>query len=160
MFQTKNKIQNRFSAKQIIQKWKDKGSEVVFTNGCFDIVHVGHVDYLEKARNLGDYLVLGLNSDDSVSRLKGKERPIVPENARARLLAALSFVDLVVFFEEDTPKELIAQLLPDILVKGKDYEINQIVGAKEVIENGGKVETIDLVEGFSTTNIIEKIKRI
>jgi len=160
MLHTKDKIQNKEAAKQTITRWKDSGSEVVFTNGCFDIVHVGHVDYLEKARNLGDYLVLGLNSDDSVSRLKGKERPIVPEDARARLLAALSFVDLVVFFEEDTPKQLIAELMPDILVKGKDYEVNQIVGAKEVIENGGKVETIDLVEGFSTTNIIEKIKRI
>ena len=145
-------------AYHVVSNWKDQGLEVVFTNGCFDILHLGHVDYLEKARQIGDKLVLGLNSDDSVRRLKGEPRPVNGLNARARILASLQFVDLIVSFEEDTPLELISFLKPDILVKGKDYDISNIVGADVVIENGGKVETIDLVDGFSTTNIIEKIK--
>jgi rfaE bifunctional protein nucleotidyltransferase chain/domain len=156
---TKNKILDQNEAKNIISSWKDSGLEVVFTNGCFDILHLGHIDYLEHARALGDKLVVGLNSDPSVTRLKGEGRPINPEYARARILAALSFVDLVVIFGEDTPLELIRNLLPDILVKGKDYEISNIVGADIVIEHGGKVLTIDLVDGYSTTNIVQKIKR-
>lgn len=156
---TKQKIQTREDATHTIERWKDEGNEVVFTNGCFDILHLGHVDYLEKARSLGQKLVIGLNTDDSVKKLKGKDRPINPEYARARLLASLSFVDLVVPFGEDTPLELIRQLLPDILVKGKDYDISNIVGADVVLEHGGKVETIDLVDGYSTTNIVEKIKK-
>lgn len=160
MVKSIEKIKSREEAESLVRQWKDQGLEVVFTNGCFDIVHVGHVDYLEKARQLGDKLVVGLNTDASVSKLKGVGRPVVPESARARLLAALSFVDMVVFFSEETPKKLITTLLPDILVKGKDYAIDQIVGADIVIEYGGKVETIDLVDGFSTTNIIEKIKKI
>lgn len=158
MFQTRNKIVSKEEALQTVTRWKDEGLEVVFTNGCFDILHLGHVDYLEQARNLGDRLVLGLNSDASVRRLKGESRPVNHEMARARLLASLAFVDRVVFFGEDTPLELITYLLPDILVKGKDYEISNIVGADIVIEHGGKVETIELVDGFSTTTIIEKIK--
>ena len=134
------------------------GKKVVFTNGCFDILHLGHIDYLEKARSLGDALIVGLNSDDSVRRLKGSERPVNSEHARARLLAALSFVDAVCLFKEDTPGELIETILPDILVKGGDYTIETIVGAETVIQNGGKVETITLVDGFSTTGIIEKLK--
>lgn len=157
MSQTKEKILSRVEGLKKITAWKDQGKEVVFTNGCFDILHLGHVDYLEKAREKGDRLILGLNSDDSVSRLKGESRPINKVEARARLLAALQFVDAVVTFEEDTPLELISYLKPDILVKGKDYEISNIVGADVVIENGGKVETIDLVDGFSTTGIINKI---
>lgn len=156
---TKEKILTKEDALRIISCWKDEGKEVVFTNGCFDILHLGHVDYLEKARNLGDRLVLGLNSDDSVSRLKGQSRPINKENARARILAALAFVDAVVAFEEDTPLELITALKPDVLVKGKDYEVSNIVGADIVIENGGKVETVDLVDGHSTTGIIEKLNK-
>ena len=155
---TRDKIVTKEEALERVTSWKDQGQEVVFTNGCFDILHLGHVDYLEKARALGDKLILGLNSDDSVKRLKGESRPVNREEARARLLASLQFVDAVVSFSEDTPLELIGYLKPDILVKGKDYEISNIVGADIVIENGGKVETIDLVDGFSTTNIIDKIK--
>lgn len=156
---TEKKIALREQAIKLVTDWKNQGHEVVFTNGCFDILHLGHIDYLEKARSLGDKLVVGLNTDASVRKLKGAERPINPEHARARILAALSFVDLVVPFGEDTPFELISELLPDVLVKGKDYAISNIVGADVVLEHGGKVETIDLVDGFSTTNIVTKIKQ-
>jgi rfaE bifunctional protein nucleotidyltransferase chain/domain len=157
--ETKNKIATLDEAKKTIALWKDSGLEVVFTNGCFDILHLGHADYLEHARALGDRLIVGLNSDASVKRLKGEGRPINSEYARARILASLSFVDMVVVFGEDTPLALISALLPDILVKGKDYEISNIVGADVVIEHGGKVLTIDLVDGYSTTNIVQKIKK-
>jgi len=139
------------------QEWKDQ--KVVFTNGCFDILHLGHVDYLEKAAAKGDRLIVALNTDASVSQLKGPNRPVNNENARARLIAALSFVDAVTFFSDDTPFSLIKELIPDVLVKGSDYNISNIVGADVVMENGGKVETIDLVEGYSTTNIINKINQ-
>ena len=158
MIQTQHKIVSQEEAKKQVANWKDAGDEVVFTNGCFDIVHLGHIDYLQKARNLGGKLVLGLNSDDSVRKLKGEERPINIEVARARMLASMEFIDLVVVFGEDTPLELITSLLPDILVKGKEYDISNIVGADVVMEHGGKVETIEFVDGFSTTNIINKIK--
>ena len=141
-----------------IQTWRVKESKIVFTNGCFDILHVGHVDYLEKARALGDKLVLGVNSDRSVKALKGDNRPILEEQARARILAALEFIDAVVFFDEDTPLKLIKAVQPDFLVKGGDYEVEKIVGYQEVIDSGGKVLTISLVEGYSTTNIVEKIR--
>ena len=136
-----------------------KGKKLVFTNGCFDLIHLGHVDYLEKARMLGDKLVIGLNSDDSVSRFKGPERPLQDQISRARVLAAMQFVDLVVFFNEDTPLNLITELLPNILVKGSDYLADNIVGADVVKKNGGVVKTIDFVPGYSTTRIVEKIKR-
>jgi rfaE bifunctional protein nucleotidyltransferase chain/domain len=154
------KIINVPDAVQLVNQWKLQGQTIVFTNGCFDILHIGHVDYLEKARNLGDKLVLGLNTDHSIRRIKGETRPIVEENARARVIAALGFVDAVVLFDEDTPLRLIQTIKPDILVKGDDYTIKNIIGADFVIENGGKVETIPLVKGFSTSNIIEKIKSI
>lgn len=141
-----------------VQTWQSQGLKVVFTNGCFDIIHLGHVDYLEKARQKGDKLVLGLNTDESVQRLKGTLRPIVPQQARARVLAAFEFIDGLTFFEEDTPLRLIETLQPDILTKGSDYTIENIIGADFVLKNGGSVETLDLVEGFSTSNIIEKIK--
>lgn len=157
--QSQQKILTRKQALETITRWKDSGEEVVFTNGCFDIVHLGHVDYLEKARNLGDRLIVAVNEDKSVKKLKGENRPINDENARARVIASFGFVDAVVLFGEETPKELIDELLPDILVKGKDYNISNIVGADVVIEHGGKVETIDLVEGYSTTKIVEKIKK-
>lgn len=156
---TKSKIVNTEDAVKQVTEWKDAGEEVVFTNGCFDILHLGHVDYLEKASLLGNRLVVGLNTDQSVRKLKGEDRPINDQNARARLMASLAFVDMVIHFDEDTPKELISTILPDILVKGKDYDISNIVGADIVLEHGGKVETIDLVDGFSTTNIIDKIKK-
>lgn len=141
----------------VIHSWKKQEKKVVFTNGCFDIVHLGHLDYLEKARALGHKLVVGLNTDASIRRLKGNTRPIIPEVARARLLAALEFVDAVVFFSDDTPLLLIQTLLPHILTKGNDYSVDNIVGASTVLENGGSVETIELVEGYSTSNIINKI---
>ncbi len=153
-----SKILPLAQAARLVKSWKDQGLEVVFTNGCFDILHLGHVDYLEKAKSLGDKLVVAVNSDDSVRRLKGTSRPINPENARARLLAALEFVDVVVIFGQDTPLETIRELLPDVLVKGDDYKPENIVGAEVVLQNGGKVVTLPLVEGYSTTKIIEKTK--
>lgn len=160
MKKTQTKIVSKSDLKSKITSWKKEGKEVVFTNGCFDILHLGHVDYLEKARELGDKLIVGLNTDDSVKRLKGSERPLNNEDSRGRLIAALEFVDAVVFFSEDTPKELIETLCPDILVKGNDYLAENIVGADFVIKNGGRVETITLVDGYSTTNIVDKIKSL
>lgn len=142
-----------------VAAWQQSGQKIVFTNGCFDLVHLGHIDYLEKARNLGDKLVLGLNTDASVSRIKGPLRPVVNQEARARLMAALSFVDTVILFDEPTPLQLIEAIKPDILVKGDDYSIETIVGADFVLANGGDVKTIALVEGYSTTKLIEKIKK-
>ena len=130
--------------------------KIVFTNGCFDVLHYGHVRYLLEAKALGDLLVVGLNSDDSVRRLKGESRPINGEKERAFVLAALEFVDYVVVFEEDTPKELIEVVNPNVLVKGGDYQIGNIVGADFVMQNGGTVTTIPFVEGYSSTQIIEK----
>lgn len=132
--------------------------KIVFTNGCFDVLHFGHVHYLLQAKELGDVLVVGLNSDDSVRRLKGPSRPINGEKERAFVLAALTCVDYVVVFEEDTPKELIETVRPDVLVKGGDYALDQIVGADFVTRNGGSVTTLPFVEGFSSTRIIEQLK--
>ena len=154
---TSMKIVSKEQAIYQVAEWKKNDKKVVFSNGCFDILHAGHVDYLEKAREKGDHLVIGLNSDKSVSKLKGPSRPIVDQVSRSRIMAALEFVDLVVLFEEETPIELIKSLSPDILVKGKDYEISNIVGADFVLRNGGKVETIELTAGFSSTNVINKI---
>jgi D-glycero-beta-D-manno-heptose 1-phosphate adenylyltransferase len=159
MEETSGKIKDLANAQAIVDRWKAEGKKVVFTNGCFDIIHLGHVDYLEKARSLGDKLVVGLNSDDSVSRFKGPERPIQDERSRSRIMASFQFVDLVVFFNEDTPQALISALLPNILVKGSDYLAENIVGADVVKKNGGMVKTIDFVPGYSTTRIVEKIKK-
>lgn len=139
-------------------QWQADGQQIVFTNGCFDLVHLGHIDYLEKARALGNRLVLGLNTDASVSRIKGPLRPVVNEYARSRMMAAMQFVDLVVLFDEPTPKELIEAIRPNILVKGDDYTVATIVGADFVLAHGGRVETIPLVQGYSTTSLIERIK--
>lgn len=141
-----------------IATWKAEGKKVVFTNGVFDLLHLGHVTYLAKAADLGDKLIIGLNTDASVKRLKGESRPINDQSNRAALLASLFFVDAVVLFEDDTPRDLIAQLLPDVLVKGADYTVDQIAGAKEVLANGGEVKTITLVDGYSSTSIINRIK--
>lgn len=138
--------------------FKRHGQKIVFTNGCFDVLHYGHVHYLLQAKALGDILVIGLNSDDSVRRLKGPTRPINGENERAFVLAALACVDYVTLFEEDTPEELIKVVRPDVLVKGGDYTLDNIVGADFVMQNGGTVTTIPFVEGFSSTRIIEKLK--
>ena len=145
---------------QVVERLRaSKDKKVVFTNGCFDLVHRGHVDYLAKARDLGDLLILGLNSDASVRRLKGPERPIVDEQSRALLLAAFGFVDYVVLFDDDTPLRLIEAILPDVLVKGGDYQIKDIVGHDIVQARGGRVVTIPFVEGFSTTNIVDKLRQ-
>ncbi len=157
---TVNKIVSREEALKKVREWKSRGKKIVFSNGCFDIVHAGHVDYLEKARTKGDKLVLGINTDSSVTRLKGKDRPVFNEKYRAQVMAAFEFIDLVVPFEEDTPMELIRLLIPDVLVKGKDYDIKNIVGADFVMQHGGKVETIELTEGLSTSYIIERIKSL
>ena len=132
--------------------------KIVFTNGCFDVLHYGHAQYLLEAKKLGDILVIGLNSDASVRRLKGESRPINGEKERAFMLAAFAFVDYVVVFEKDTPKELIEVVKPNVLVKGGDYQIENIVGADFVMKNGGTVTTIPFVEGFSSTHIIEQLK--
>lgn len=141
-----------------VNTWKFQDFKLVFTNGCFDILHLGHVEYLAKAAALGDKLIVGLNTDTSVQKLKGAERPLNPEYARAMVLASLFFVSAVVLFDEDTPYELIRQIQPDVLVKGSDYTPEQIAGADIVLANGGSVQTIGLVEGYSTSGIIEKIK--
>jgi len=154
-----NKIYSLPNLKITVKNWQNEGSKVVFTNGVFDLVHIGHITYLAKAAELGNKLVIGLNSDLSVKRLKGDDRPINDQDNRAALLAALFFVDAVVVFEEDTPINLITELLPDFLVKGADYSIENIVGAKEVIANGGEVKTINFVEGYSSTSIIQKIRK-
>jgi rfaE bifunctional protein nucleotidyltransferase chain/domain len=156
---TSSKILSLPQAIEQAAQWQADGQQLVFTNGCFDIVHLGHIDYLEKARALGDKLVLGLNTDASVSRIKGPLRPVVNEYARSRMMAAMQFVDLVVLFDEPTPKELIEAIRPNILVKGDDYTVATIVGADFVLANGGRVETIPLVKGYSTTSLIERIKQ-
>lgn len=154
-----NKITDLPTLQAQMSAWKNEGKKVVFTNGVFDLLHIGHITYMAKAADLGDKLVIGLNSDSSVKRIKGDDRPVNDQNSRAALLAALFFVDAIVIFEEDTPLDLISALLPDILVKGADYSVENIVGAKEVIANGGEVKTIDLVEGYSSTSIIQKIRK-
>jgi rfaE bifunctional protein nucleotidyltransferase chain/domain len=138
--------------------FKDTGKRVIFTNGCFDIIHKGHISYLEEARGLGDILIVGLNSDASVTRLKGQYRPLKGIENRAAVLAGLASVDVVVVFEEDTPQKLIEQLNPDILVKGGDYSIENIVGADFVLIHGGEVKTIDFIPGYSSSQIIQKME--
>jgi len=154
------KVLTRDEIELKIRDWQAAGEKIVFTNGCFDIIHAGHVRYLSAARELGDRLVVGLNSDASVRRLKGPKRPVAPEDDRAEVLAALEAVDAVTLFDDDTPEELISLLLPDILVKGADWAVEQIAGAKAVIENGGAVLTVPLLEGRSTTGIIETIVQL
>lgn len=157
---TQDKICTLEQAINQVEKWQSEGKKIVFTNGCFDIVHLGHIDYLEKARNLGDKLVLGLNTDASVNRLKGPTRPVVNEFARSRMMAAFEFVDTVILFDEPTPLQVIEQVKPDILVKGDDYTVETIVGSDFVLAKGGEVKTISLVEGYSTTSLIQKIKQL
>lgn len=158
-----NNFLQRFREKIITpQEWLEKRpsllqQKVVFTNGCFDVLHLGHITYLAEARNLGDLLVVGLNTDNSVRRLKGPQRPINNEEARSTVLAALTCVDYVILFDEDTPKELIETVQPNVLVKGGDYTIDTIVGAPFVLEHGGEVKVISFVEGYSSTQTIQKM---
>lgn len=155
---SKDKILSLEQLQPKLEEWKAKGDKIVFTNGCFDLLHLGHVDYLEKARQLGDKLVLGLNTDASISRIKGPNRPLQDEMSRARVMASLLFIDAVVLFDNDTPLELIKAVQPDILVKGNDYSIENIVGQDIVMAKGGDVKTVPLVKGYSTTNIVKKIE--
>lgn len=154
----RNKILSLEALLQKIQEWKEEGKKVVFTNGCFDLLHPGHVDLLERAADLGDELIVALNSDLSVRRLKGPERPVMKDENRAIMLAALQSVSAVVIFHEDTPLELITLVKPDVLVKGGDYTLSNIVGAEFVLNQGGRVEILKLLDNFSTSIIIETIK--
>jgi D-beta-D-heptose 7-phosphate kinase/D-beta-D-heptose 1-phosphate adenosyltransferase len=158
---TIKKVVSRGVAARWVKKLQAQGRKVVFTNGCFDLLHPGHVAYLEQARDLGDALVVGVNTDDSARRLgKGQIRPVTGEADRARVLAALAGVDLVVLFSEDTPLELIAALQPDILVKGGDYQLSEIVGREVVEARGGQVLALPLVEGYSTTELLRRIREL
>jgi len=154
-----SKVYNLDALTTQVEQWKLASNKVVFTNGCFDIIHRGHIEVLARTADLGDKLVIGLNSDQSIQKLKGENRPIIDEQSRAILLAALSFVDAIVLFSEDTPIKLIGALLPDVLAKGGDYEIETIVGHEIVQQNGGKVKLVPFLDGFSSTNIIDKIKK-
>ncbi|MHB8828404.1 MAG: D-glycero-beta-D-manno-heptose 1-phosphate adenylyltransferase [Syntrophales bacterium] len=150
-------ILSRKELKEAVERLREKGDKIVFTNGCFDILHAGHVRYLKQARAAGDILVLGLNSDSSVRKIKGEKRPIVPQEERAEVVASLRSVDYVTIFEETTPLNLIEFLKPDVLVKGADWREEDIAGRNSVLSWGGRIELIPVVEGASTTNIIEKI---
>ena len=153
------KIQTLATLKATVASWRATGKSVAFTNGCFDILHEGHIFSLSQAAKEADFLIVAINSDPSIQRLKGLDRPINKAQSRALIIASLAIVDAVIIFEEDTPIKLIETLLPDILVKGGDYTIEQIVGSKEVMANGGKVVINPIVTGFSTTGIIDQIKR-
>jgi len=143
-----------------VDQWKSDGNRIVFTNGCFDLLHPGHIDYLDRAAALGDKLIIGLNDDDSIRRLKGETRPINPLQDRAIMLAALRAVALVVPFSEDTPLNLIKTLRPDILVKGGDYQPDEIVGASEVRQHGGEVIVMPFIEGYSSSELIQRIQAV
>ena len=152
------KIRKSSELSKLFARLRSKGKKVVFTNGCFDILHVGHVDYLSRARGLGDILIVGLNSDSSVRKIKGKGRPINNERDRAKVLSSLSCVDYICLFSESTPERIIKELRPDILVKGGDWKIQDIVGSEFVRSCGGKVKRIPFVKGYSTTSLINKIE--
>ena len=156
----KSKVKDRSEIKSLLNVWRFKEESIVFTNGCFDLLHQGHIDYLAKASDLGKHLVVGVNSDDSVRQLgKGANRPLQDQNSRDLIIAALHFVDLVLIFDEDTPEKLIKEVKPNVLVKGSDYSIDQIVGGNFVLKNGGQVKTIDFLPGYSTSNIVKKVLR-
>ena len=153
----KTKIYSLEKLKNQVELWKKSGDKIVFTNGCFDILHRGHIEVLAHTADLGDKLIIGLNSDSSIKSLKGETRPIINEESRVILLAAFRFVDAIVLFNEDTPMNLISVILPDVLAKGGDYEVSTVVGHELVQNNGGKVILVPFVDGYSSTNIIEKI---
>lgn len=160
-YDIRSKIFDNFdSFEHVLQKWKSDKEKIVFTNGCFDLIHLGHVDSLLKSANLGTKLIIGLNSDESVMALKGKGRPILNLEARTTLLAAFEFVDAIIIFSEETPEKLISLIIPDVLVKGNEYAIHEIAGHKTVLQNGGQVTTLELVPGVSTTEMINKIKNL
>ncbi|MDD5155629.1 MAG: D-glycero-beta-D-manno-heptose 1-phosphate adenylyltransferase [Candidatus Omnitrophica bacterium] len=153
------KIKGLRELKRIISSLKSRRKKIVFTNGCFDLLHYGHTKYLEDAKRKGDILVVGLNSDDSVRRIKGQDRPILGEKDRLRIIAALESVDYVILFDQDTPLEIIKTLKPDVLIKGSDWNIGKIAGADFVLSHGGKVATVKLEPGRSTTNLIKTIAK-
>lgn len=152
------RVLSHYRLQEKLRQWKNENKTIVFTNGCFDILHLGHIDYLSKAADMGDELIVGLNSDNSVSGLKGPQRPFTDENSRAIILASLRFVSAVVIFDEDTPYDLIKTVQPDVLVKGSDYKTEDIVGYDIVKAKGGRVHTIAFLNGYSTTAIEKKIK--
>ena len=154
-----SKIRNRQELSHELRKLREAGKVVVFTNGCFDLLHPGHLKYLEEAKSWGDYLVVALNSDESVKRLKGRDRPVMDEVSRCEVIAGLHCVDFVTTFSEDTPGEIIDELLPGILVKGGDWPKDKIVGRETVEKHGGKVMNIKFEEGYSTTGVIRKIEK-
>ena len=154
-----SKIFSKESLKYQLAIWRFLSKKIVFTNGCFDILHLGHIDYLSKAAEFGDVLIVGLNSDDSVRTIKGINRPINDENSRAKILASLGFVSAVILFDEDTPYNLINFVQPDVLIKGSDYKPEDIVGYDIVKAKGGEIETIDFLHGYSTSLIIDKINK-
>ena len=156
----KSKITSKLELESQLKNWRTQDQKIVFTNGCFDLLHFGHIDYLAKARDLGDRLIIGLNTDASISRIKGPSRPVKDQMSRAHILAAIQFVDAVIFFDEETPIELISWIKPDVLVKGSDYTIKGIIGHELVLENGGEVKTISFVEGFSSSKLIDKIIKV
>lgn len=153
-----NKILTRSEGSELVKKLKEEGKKVVFTNGCFDILHIGHLRYLNEAKELGDILIVGVNSDASVKRLKGETRPINPEGDRAEMLTGLKAVDYTVIFEEDTPVELIGELKPSIHVKGGDYKVEDLPESKVVFAYGGEVKILSLIDGRSTSNVVKKIR--
>ena len=142
-----------------VRRWKESGEKIVFTNGCFDILHAGHIHLLTEAKNLGDRLFIGLNSDQSVQNLKGADRPFNTEDARASVLESLSMVDGVTIFQEDTPHELVKEIIPHVLVKGGDYSIENVVGADTVRASGGEVVLIPILKGYSTSDLITRIRK-
>ena len=154
------KIVSREELVRNVARWRLLGKTISFTNGCFDILHAGHITSLSDAAKEGDILIVGVNTDASTKRLKGDERPVNSESSRALLLASLAMVDAVTLFEEDTPLELIKAVMPDVIVKGGDYTVEQMIGAKEIIENGGRIVINPILEGFSTTGIIGKIRSL
>lgn len=154
----KRKISDPEQLRSSLNVWRLLGKRIVFTNGCFDLLHLGHIDYLSKAADLGDKLIIGLNSDSSASELKGPGRPIIDQTSRSVMLASFSFVDALILFDEPTPIELIRWIRPDVLVKGADYTVDQIVGSDFILQNGGEVKTIEYLPGYSTTLIEQKIK--
>lgn len=157
---TKNKILTFDDMRHQVKRWRLLDKSIAFTNGCFDILHEGHLEILSRSAASADILVVGVNTDASVKKLKGEGRPVNNETFRAGLLAALSMVDAVVLFDDATPLELIRMIAPDILIKGGDYAIDQIVGAEEVIKNGGEVKIVPLLKGYSTTSLIQKIREL
>ena len=153
-----NKIFLEKGLKKKLDSWRKKGEKIVFTNGCFDLIHLGHIEVLARSADLGDRLIIGVNTDKSIKNIKGQNRPIIKEDSRVKQLAALEFVDAVILFNESTPNKIINHINPDIITKGGDYKTKEVVGYETVIENNGRVVIIPLTQGYSTTSILNKIK--